>query len=343
MVSVWPIARLLVLTFVACGCESILGGIEEATFVPPQDAGTEEESPGLCGDTASSADHCGRCGHSCLGGACSSGKCLPVRVASDQAELGAMSASGDALVWSSATAVRSFAGVVSDIATSPTPLDRIVRAGSQVFGTGASSLYRWDNAAPVLLHTASSGSLTGLAVGAEDVYVGERGAIERVRKDGSVRERWPLPADPSALAIAAGSLYWIDASGVRVQAAIGPADAGGAPLVTAPGARLLSVSSRAAFFSQDVAADASPTRRWWVYPLPAGPLAPLQTSCDGSAPIAADGNSMYCANGASLRRVDLAGESEVAVAPATVTHINVGDTMVFYATASTGEIFRIAK
>ncbi len=35
-------------------------------------------APSACGDTASNAEHCGACGHSCWGGLCSAGQCQPV-------------------------------------------------------------------------------------------------------------------------------------------------------------------------------------------------------------------------------------------------------------------------
>jgi hypothetical protein len=37
---------------------------------------------GGCGDTQSNPAHCGSCGHDCLGGSCSEGRCLPVLLAS---------------------------------------------------------------------------------------------------------------------------------------------------------------------------------------------------------------------------------------------------------------------
>src|ERR1700722_18381747 len=57
----------------------------DATVANTSDAGeasTAEASP--CGDTQGSPSNCGRCGHDCLGGACSMGACQPIAlVASD--------------------------------------------------------------------------------------------------------------------------------------------------------------------------------------------------------------------------------------------------------------------
>src|SRR5206468_1326744 len=38
---------------------------------------------GPCGDILTSGDNCGRCGHSCLGGACADGGCQPLAIRSN--------------------------------------------------------------------------------------------------------------------------------------------------------------------------------------------------------------------------------------------------------------------
>jgi hypothetical protein len=66
------------------------GGGTPDTYVPP---GTDSGNPppndgstggdtGQCGDTQTSGDNCGRCGHSCQGGTCDKGQCQPVTLAS---------------------------------------------------------------------------------------------------------------------------------------------------------------------------------------------------------------------------------------------------------------------
>jgi hypothetical protein len=49
---------------------------------PPSDAPVTGDT-GQCGDTQKSADNCGRCGHSCLGGTCDAGQCQPVTLAAN--------------------------------------------------------------------------------------------------------------------------------------------------------------------------------------------------------------------------------------------------------------------
>src|SRR5215471_1470026 len=48
---------------------------------PPPNDGSTGGDTGQCGDTQTSADNCGRCGHSCLGGTCDKGQCQPVTLA----------------------------------------------------------------------------------------------------------------------------------------------------------------------------------------------------------------------------------------------------------------------
>jgi len=93
----------LALALVACACTSPsgssgdLGGADDREVRQPRrrlderPAGEPEEVAcesgtslcgGACVDLATDPDHCGRCGHGCLGGACVEGKCQPVTLAS---------------------------------------------------------------------------------------------------------------------------------------------------------------------------------------------------------------------------------------------------------------------
>jgi sugar lactone lactonase YvrE len=58
--------------------------INDRSLDPLLDAGPASEGgqpdTGPCGDTSSDPQNCGRCGHDCLGGACSGGVCQPVAI-----------------------------------------------------------------------------------------------------------------------------------------------------------------------------------------------------------------------------------------------------------------------
>src|SRR5262249_9203545 len=52
-----------------------------------------------CVDTASDPKNCGRCEHDCLGGACQSGTCQPIAVASGQGAPGTLRIDANNLYW----------------------------------------------------------------------------------------------------------------------------------------------------------------------------------------------------------------------------------------------------
>src|SRR4051812_27245940 len=58
-------------------------------------------APPSCVDLTSSADDCGRCGHSCQGEACVASQCQPEQLASDQPAPERLAASDGFIYWSS--------------------------------------------------------------------------------------------------------------------------------------------------------------------------------------------------------------------------------------------------
>jgi hypothetical protein len=72
------------------GCAAILGLGDPTPLVEPGEDGDQpdaaagrdgEAGTSVCTDTSSDPKNCGRCGHDCLGGACSGGHCAPVELA----------------------------------------------------------------------------------------------------------------------------------------------------------------------------------------------------------------------------------------------------------------------
>jgi hypothetical protein len=57
--------------------------LDAAGDVPDDTTQSDGPTEAGCGDTQTSADDCGTCGHSCLGGQCLSGQCQPVVLAGD--------------------------------------------------------------------------------------------------------------------------------------------------------------------------------------------------------------------------------------------------------------------
>ena len=64
-----------------------------------RDGGSVDAGDGGCGDTQSSRDSCGACGHSCLGGDCLAGVCQPVPLASVQPSAGSILVDGAFVYW----------------------------------------------------------------------------------------------------------------------------------------------------------------------------------------------------------------------------------------------------
>jgi hypothetical protein len=76
--------------FVQCSSTDDLAGTGAAGDASANDAPSATDAPAeamACGDVANDPRNCGRCGHDCVGGACSAGVCQPVVVAFDQREL----------------------------------------------------------------------------------------------------------------------------------------------------------------------------------------------------------------------------------------------------------------
>lgn len=65
------------------GGDATTGGPESGSDVASGGDANATPDTGPCGDTQSSGDNCGTCGHSCLGGKCEMGLCQPVALASD--------------------------------------------------------------------------------------------------------------------------------------------------------------------------------------------------------------------------------------------------------------------
>jgi hypothetical protein len=84
-----------------------------ALLVPLDDLGDggspAEAGEGGCGDTQSSPESCGVCGHSCLGGDCVAGACQPVPLASVQPSAGSIVVDGDFVYWIAGGEIRRIA------------------------------------------------------------------------------------------------------------------------------------------------------------------------------------------------------------------------------------------
>lgn len=142
------------------GCNALLD-IEGAELAPPsadasadgstgeRDGGADATSPDAandaaenpCVDTDTNPRHCGACGHDCLGGVCSAGRCQPVTVSSEPGRPGVITIDGEWVYWTNPAVgdirrARTDGGGVETVYDGPpdTPYGtRIVRSGSDVY------------------------------------------------------------------------------------------------------------------------------------------------------------------------------------------------------------------
>ncbi|MGZ5971439.1 MAG: hypothetical protein ACXWP4_27405 [Polyangiales bacterium] len=73
----------------------------DAASADATDGGASEigDTGGSCTDVLADPDNCGRCGHSCLGGECASGRCLPMLLANEGTSTLAVSPGADGYVF----------------------------------------------------------------------------------------------------------------------------------------------------------------------------------------------------------------------------------------------------
>jgi hypothetical protein len=150
--------------FVWLGCNALLG-IESAVFEPDGGVGSGVETGGPvdeggtsdgsssdasadavvhpCTSTLTDPFNCGACGHDCLGGGCSAGRCEPFIIATDPGQPMALAVDATHVYWTNATTgdVRRApitGGPAQTLFDGPTGVDLgdgLVRAGADVYFT----------------------------------------------------------------------------------------------------------------------------------------------------------------------------------------------------------------
>ena len=89
-----------------------------------------------CVDTKTDAKNCGTCGHDCLGGACSAGKCLPITLATGQNTANSVAVDVDRVYWTRG-GTNAVAGGVFSVKFDGTALTTILDLGPNVGAYGA--------------------------------------------------------------------------------------------------------------------------------------------------------------------------------------------------------------
>jgi hypothetical protein len=122
----------------------------------------------LCVDLSNDPQHCGTCGHDCLGGLCENGRCRPIVLATGQASPTGLVVDGDRVYWSNygsgalgAGSIRSVpktGGVISLVATGLDGPTALAASDTSLFWTTG-------NAGNVQTTPKAGGNIVNIAIG----------------------------------------------------------------------------------------------------------------------------------------------------------------------------------
>jgi hypothetical protein len=187
------------------GCTSILGVKDiylDSNAVPSDDSdtgpdgndgdgGNPESSDGpkggtpTCTNTMTDSANCGRCGHDCLGGTCTAGKCSPVRLINATGEPFQVALDATYVYWSDAS---HGGGVYKVPKTASAP--------------GAPQMIATTSALSYYVAVDSSGAYFSWGTGGT-------GAVERVKATGGTQEKIvDMIDDPRGVTLDATNVYW---------------------------------------------------------------------------------------------------------------------------------------
>lgn len=233
----------------------------------PTEGGSADAGPeGGCGDVRSSSAHCGRCGHSCLGGACVDGGCQPVALTSGQGSIGGVALGPDHVYFTSVSGnlvarVGKDGGVVESYAAAPDVKFalRVAVDETNVYWTnselGSSKVLR----CPIVGTCGTPEQLAvpqeaiGLALDATSVYWADRngGRIARRAKAGGPELLVGNPSNlPMGVAVDGPDVFWITDFPGQVERR--EADGGTVPLGAAgQSGRVLAADARNVYFGSE--------------------------------------------------------------------------------------------
>lgn len=224
-----------------------------------------------CGDTSASSEHCGACGHSCAGGACRAGMCVPTVLASEQARPTDVVAAMGSVYWTvaglglnvgSVRALRAGASEVVTLATGEGLPEQLIHVDGALYWTNwysnntlVRSLVDGGARTPLVL---GQGGGDGVAAGSGRLYwslnpfgtTGIHRVLGALDDGGAIVE---YASDDAGLqyggpVIGASSVYWTEerANGRVMRVTVGAAPAAAAPVVIGQG-RPRSITTDGAF------------------------------------------------------------------------------------------------
>jgi hypothetical protein len=185
-------------------------------------------------ELTTNAAHCGRCGHSCLGGVCSDGKCQPIAIASMQHGPGAIAVSASHIYWVNHGDDSGSGGAVMRLPVEGGPASPVASAE-----TGA----------------------TGIALSSTDVYwtsMVDGGAVRKVSQAGGSAVTFAASAGATTVAVSSTQVAWIEATSTQTNLKIAPLSGGAATTVAM-------AAEKSSAIRGQLAMDAA--RVYWVTPL----------------------------------------------------------------------------
>jgi len=155
------------------------------------DAADASDTDASC-ETLSDPANCGRCGHSCLGGACTKGRCEPVVLATGQGDVSGISVDATHVYFTS---------------LAPSVVARVPKGGGAVTPLASGAAVRLPKRVAV--------------DGAHVYWVSSElfdGAVARCPLGGctAAPEVLASPEEPVGVAVAGGHVYWADHNGKRI-------------------------------------------------------------------------------------------------------------------------------
>jgi hypothetical protein len=341
----------------------------------------QTDCSGVCVSLESAEGNCGRCAHSCLGGACSAGACQPVVVADRQNFPLGVAPMGSSVYWSTfhgGVLSAPVSGGAVRILVDPSPpvgcAGSIVAAGGDIFwitGNGQPTGSPVAGGPPVLYGDDGCGNewSTSMAVDSSFLYWISSNTIFRTPlAGGSVTTVVNATGlSPASMAVGSSLIFWTETWWPMDAAAPGPIGVRSAPVngVDAGGSAIVNGLSAAGV---GIAVD-STSVYWndrsgavWKATLSGGGPVQLATGPISPSPIVIDDTNVYwlaattTADG-SLLSVPLAGGTiairaqgvsfggQLAVDEVSIYFTNLGspDPLGNGPAADTGRVWRVAK